>query len=67
MERQQLLVTMILMGMNRIVVTDGKINVSVVFAPVNIDAIGSARSRVFSFGVNQLTGGTLIHGLGQKS
>lgn len=49
MDRQQLLATMVLMGLNRIVVTDGKISASVVFTLDTIDAIEKSRSRNLTF------------------
>ncbi len=52
MDRQQLLATMVLMGLNRIVVTDGKISASVVFTLDTLDAIESARTRDLTFEAN---------------
>lgn len=49
MDRQQLLATMVLMGLNRIVVTDGKISASVVFTVDTVDAIESEKSRTMTF------------------
>lgn len=49
MDRQQLLATMVLMGLNRIVVTDGKISASVVFTVDTLDAIEREKSRSMTF------------------
>ncbi len=49
MDRQQLLATMVLMGLNRIVVTDGNISASVVFTLDTVDAIENERERNVTF------------------
>lgn len=52
MDRQQMLATMVLMGLNRIVVTDGRIRASVVFN-LNTSAMeteSEIRSRSFEYG-----------------
>lgn len=52
MDRQQMLATMVLMGLNRIVVTDGQIRASVVFN-LNTKALqeeNAERSRSFEYG-----------------
>ena len=52
MDRQQLLATMVLMGINRLIVTDGRINASVIFTLNTKDAITRALERSTSFEAN---------------
>ena len=49
MDRQQLLATMVMMGMNRLVVTDGKIEASVLFELDTTDAVEKSSNRTTDF------------------
>jgi hypothetical protein len=49
MDRQQLLATMVLMGINRLIVTDGKISASCMFTLDTTDSVGDTTSRASSF------------------
>jgi hypothetical protein len=57
MDRQQMLATMVLMGVNRIVVTDGFIKANVIFDLSTRDAIqrGNNRTRTATFHENEKT------------
>ena len=51
-DRQQLLLTLVLMGINRIVVTDGKISASVVFTLNTTDLVTQHKERTKTFEYN---------------
>ncbi len=51
-DRQQLLLSLVLMGINRIVVTDGKISASVVFTLDTTDAVTRHKERTSTFEYN---------------
>jgi hypothetical protein len=53
MDRQQVLLSLVLMGVNRLVVTDGSIKASVVFQLDTRDRITKKRSRAFDYNQTQ--------------
>jgi hypothetical protein len=53
MDRQQVLLSLVLMGINRLVVTDGSIKASVVFQLDTRDKITKKRTRTFDYNQNR--------------
>ena len=47
MDRQQVLLSLVLMGINRLVVSDGSIKASVVFQLATTDRVAKKRTRVY--------------------
>lgn len=53
MDRQQVLLSLVLMGINRLIVTDGSIKASVVFQLDTRDRITKSRTRTFDYNQNR--------------